>query len=74
MTGEPPALPIILQDIEQALTDCALTLVNSLARACRVSPHHFALEVPGLCHTHAPDGRPVDGCLYCARRGTCFGR
>lgn len=54
------------------LSKVALTLVNDVARARKVSPHHVALSVPGLCHTHCPDPRIVDGCAFCRRRGNCF--
>ena len=65
----------LLDDLEALVVDYAVGLVNSVARARRVSPHHLALVVPGLCHTHLPDGRPaVPGCAYCARRGNSFAR
>lgn len=61
------------ESLDELLTDAAVSIVNALARARRVSAHHLALQVPGLCHTHAPDRRPaVPGCAYCARRGNCF--
>lgn len=73
----------VTETLEQLLTEHAVTLVNSVARAKKVSPHHVALQVPGLCHTHGPDTRVFDGhggsgtngrrrCAYCARRGNCF--
>ena len=65
--------------LDAALTDHAARLVNAAARARRLPPHHLALRVPGLCHTHAPDRRVFDGsaadlppCAYCRRRGNCF--
>lgn len=67
--------------LEQLLSDTAVSLVNSLARARKVSPHHLALGVPGLCHSHGPDRRLLDRrlladgpdpCAYCRRRGNCF--
>lgn len=57
----------VVESLESLLTDWALDVVNSLARARRVTPYHAALQVPGLCHTHLPDARIVDGCAYCAR-------
>lgn len=63
------ALPAKVDDL---LSDIALALVNAIARARKVSPHHVALLVPGLCHTHCPDARLVDGCAFCRRRGNCF--
>ena len=63
----------VLRDrVDDLLTEFALALVNALARARKVSPHHVALAVPGLCHTHVPDARLVDGCAFCRRRGNCF--
>ena len=67
-----------VQALDALLTSHALHFVNALARARKVSPHHVALQVPGLCHTHGPDTRVFDGsdggrrCAYCARRGNCF--
>ena len=62
----------VLADVDNLLTLLGLDLVNRLARKRRVSPHHLALAVPGLCHTHAPDDRLIHGCHYCRRRGNCF--
>lgn len=63
----------VLDAIETLASDHALKLINSVAAARRVSPHHLALAVPGLCHTHLPDERAaVPGCAYCRRRGNCF--
>ena len=60
-------------EAEAAVEALALGLVNAVARARKVSPHHLALLVPGLCHAHCPDRRAaVPGCAYCARRGNCF--
>jgi len=70
----------VIDRLEALLTDQAVALINPLARARRVSPHHLALAVPGLCHTHGPDRRVLDGarggtaCAYCRRRGNCFAR
>jgi len=61
-----------LDAVDALLTEQAVTLVNSVARAKKVSPHHIALQVPGLCHAHGPHPALVDGCAYCARRGNCF--
>lgn len=69
-----------IQTLETILAGHALDLVNAVARARRVSPLHLALEVPGLCHSHVPDGRLFGpaadargrGCAFCARRGNCF--
>lgn len=65
-----------LADIEWLLETHALAIVNHLARKRRVSPHHLALAVPGLCHSHVPDDRlhtrAPDVCAYCQRRGNCF--
>ena len=61
--------------LEALLSDTGVSLVNSLARARKVSPHHLALGVPGLCHAHGPDrrhGPAAGGCAYCRRRGNCF--
>ncbi len=58
--------------LEALLTDTAVSLVNSLSRARKVSPHHLALGVPGLCHAHGPDRRHGPGCAYCRRRGNFF--
>lgn len=64
----------LLDALEALSTGHAVGLVNGVARARRVSPHHLALAVPGLCHTHLPDARAVvPGCAYCARRGNVFG-
>ena len=63
----------VIDAVDDHLTSVAVGLVNRLAAARRVSPHHVALAVPGLCHVHGPDGRrAVPGCAYCARRGNCF--
>lgn len=63
----------VLEAVDDHLTSHAVGLVNRVAAARRVSPHHLALAVPGLCHSHGPDGRDrVPGCAYCARRGNCF--
>lgn len=65
----------LIDALDALATDHAVALVNSVARARRVSPHHLALAVPGLCHSHLPDERAaVPGCVYCARRGNCFAR
>lgn len=65
----------LLDRLEPVAVEFAVGLVNSVARARRVSPHHLALAVPGLCHVHLPDGRAaVPGCAYCARRGNSFAR
>lgn len=58
--------------VDDLLSEVALGLVNVVAKSRKFSPHHVALLVPGLCHTHCPDGRVVNGCAYCARRGNCF--
>lgn len=65
--------------LEALLSDTGVSLINPLARARRVSPHHLALGVPGLCHAHGPDRRhgvPAAAtgaaCAYCLRRGNCF--
>ena len=71
--GEALAVRVV-DAVEDHLTAVGLLCINRLARARRVSPHHLAVCVPGLCHTHGPDGRPaVPGCAYCRRRGNCFG-
>lgn len=63
----------VLDELEALTADFAVHLINRVAGARRVSPHHLALAVPGLCHAHLPDGRAaVPGCAYCARRGNCF--
>lgn len=62
-----------IQRLEQLVSDCAVALINSVARSRKVSPHHLALCVVGLCHSHGPDRRQLcDGCAYCRRRGNCF--
>lgn len=76
-----------IEALEHILTEHAVDLVNSLARAHKVSPYHVALQVPGLCHSHGPDRRVLDGrpgsggsgsgqptqaCAFCVRRGNCF--
>jgi hypothetical protein len=59
--------------VEGLLTDIAVDAVTRLGRARRVSPHHLALQVPGLCHTHCPDRHDHRAeCAYCRRRGNCF--
>ncbi len=63
---------LVADRLETLLTDQALVLINPLARARRVSPHHLSLAVDGLCHTHGPDRRLHDRCGYCRRRGNCF--
>lgn len=63
----------LVDAIEAYAVDYATELVNAVARARRVSAHHLALTVPGLCHTHLPDDRAaVRDCAYCRRRGNCF--
>lgn len=65
----------LIDSLEALATAHAVTIINAAARARRVSPHHLALAVPGLCHSHLPDERAVvPGCVYCARRGNCFAR
>ncbi len=59
-------------DIDEVLSRFAVALVNRVAGRARVSAHHVALVVPGLCHTHLPDARLVEGCAYCRRRGNVF--
>jgi len=60
--------------VDELLTLQAAAVLNAVAVSRRVSPHHLALAVPGLCHAHGPDDRAaVPGCAYCARRGNCFG-
>lgn len=61
-----------LETIDELLGDVALSLVNCLAARRRVSPHHLALAVPGLCHSHGPCRHLVADCAYCRRRGNCF--
>ena len=64
---------LVIDRLELILSDTAVCLVNSAARARKVSPHHLALAVPGLCHTHGPDLRDHgQRCAYCRRRGNCF--
>lgn len=65
-------LELVDEGVDALLCDRGLSLVNSLALRRRVSPYHVALLVPGLCHTHAPDSRLLDGCAYCRRRGNVF--
>lgn len=70
--GEAAAARVV-DAVDDLLTSEAVGLVNRLAAARRVSPHHLALAVPGLCHAHGPDDRrAVPGCAYCARCGNCF--
>lgn len=63
----------LLDSLEAFVVAHAASLVNGVARARRVSAHHLALAVPGLCHEHLPDERAVvPGCAYCRRRGNAF--
>lgn len=64
----------MLDSIDDLLTEVAVSLVNSVSRARKVSPHHVALAVPGLCHTHCPDARVMRDCAYCRRKGNVFAR
>ena len=65
----------LVDSLEAYAVAHAASLVNAVARARRVSAHHLALAVPGLCHEHLPDERAVvPGCAYCRRRGNCFAR
>lgn len=61
-----------LDRIDGILTSLAARLINSTASRRKVSAHHLALAVPGVCHGHAPDARLHDECAYCRRRGNCF--
>jgi hypothetical protein len=62
-----------VEAVDALLTAQAAVLLNATAAARRVSPHHLALCVPGVCHTHGPDDRPrVPGCAFCTRRGNCL--
>jgi hypothetical protein len=63
---------VTVRGIDDLLSDVALSLVNSVAARRRVSPHHLALAVSGLCHSHGPCRDLVAGCAYCRRRGNCF--
>lgn len=63
----------VVGEVDDLLTRFAVALLNRVAAKARVSAHHLALRVPGLCHAHLPDGRGlVEGCAYCRRRGNCF--
>lgn len=58
--------------VEALLLDHAVRVLNAVGARRRVSAHHLALAVPGLCHTHAPDAVVHDDCAWCRRRGNRF--
>lgn len=63
----------ILREVDALLVSYAASLLNGVATARRVSAHHLAVAVPGVCHEHGPDDRArVPGCAYCKRRGNCL--
>ncbi len=59
----------LIHRIEALQSNVGEFLINAVARKHRVSPYYLALRVPGVCHTHSPTTRVVDGCPYCRRRG-----
>lgn len=58
--------------LDSHLTDLAVCLINQTAAERRVSPHHLALAVPGVCHAHSPDTQIHADCSFCHRRGNYF--
>ena len=61
-----------MDSAEQLLIDFAVTLVVALAKQHKVNPHHLALAVPGLCHTHHPSPTVHAACVFCQRTGNVY--
>jgi hypothetical protein len=60
------------RELHDLLSDSAVDLLVFVGRLRHASPHHLALSVPGLCHTHNPREGLDPTCLYCRRHGNAF--
>lgn len=58
--------------IDDHMVKYASGVIATLAAAKKVSPQYLAMDVPGVCHTHAPCRKRKFDCAFCERRGNCF--
>ena len=56
------------------LSSFAVEIIKRVSAKTKIDPDVLAATIPGLVHDHwYISDEPVEGCLYCARAGSCGG-